>query len=135
MLLKILWKRGEIAPNFSSFPQYFQYISNFRSQITYSFVKCGCSIYFSSILQISKYFKESLNFEIRRVDCTCFHCFLMRTPDMYKVTVFTRNYTLTSYHKSICPVVLTSSFYFLCVQMPPSAGSDLVHGLIWPNTW
>ena len=31
--------------NFSSFPQYFQYVSNFRSQITYSFVKCGCTIY------------------------------------------------------------------------------------------
>ena len=32
--------------NFSSFPKYFQYISNFRSQVTYFFVKCGCSIYF-----------------------------------------------------------------------------------------
>ena len=52
---KILCKRGEIAPNFSSFPQYFKYISDFRSQITYSFVKCGCSIYFSSILQMSRY--------------------------------------------------------------------------------
>ena len=31
--------------SYSSFPQYFQYISNFRSQITYSFVKCGCLIY------------------------------------------------------------------------------------------
>ena len=32
-----MWKRGEIA--FSSFPHYFIYtISNFRSQITYSFV-------------------------------------------------------------------------------------------------
>ena len=40
---KILWKRGEI--NFSSFPHYIIYISNFRSQITYSFVKCGCLIY------------------------------------------------------------------------------------------
>ena len=27
--------------NFSSFPQYFQYISNFKSPITYQFVKCG----------------------------------------------------------------------------------------------
>ena len=35
----------EKRSNFSSFPQYFQYISIFRSQITYSFVKCGCSIY------------------------------------------------------------------------------------------
>ena len=44
----ILRKRGEIAPNerFSSFPQYFQQISNFRSKNAYSFVKCGCLIYF-----------------------------------------------------------------------------------------
>ena len=35
-----------LRSNFSSFPQYFQYISNFRSRITYSFEKCGCSIYF-----------------------------------------------------------------------------------------
>ena len=68
---KILWKREEIAPkrsNFSSFPQYFQYISNFVSQITYTFVKCSCSIY--SVLNsanlicqstdISKYIRESL---------------------------------------------------------------------------
>ena len=27
--------------NFSSFPQYFQYISNFKSPISYKFVKCG----------------------------------------------------------------------------------------------
>ena len=30
----------------SSFSQYFQYISNFRSQFTWLFVKCGGSIYF-----------------------------------------------------------------------------------------
>ena len=59
-----MWKRAEI----SSFPQYFQYISNFRSQITYSFVKCGCLIYFflnsANFIcrgtDISKYFRESL---------------------------------------------------------------------------
>ena len=47
---------------------YFQYISNFRSQITYSFVKYGCLIFFflnsaNRICQskdISKYFRESL---------------------------------------------------------------------------
>ena len=43
-----MWKRGEIAPKeqfllFSTL--FYMYISNFRSQITYSFVKCGCSIY------------------------------------------------------------------------------------------
>ena len=56
--------------NFSSFPQYFQYISNFGSQITHSFVKCGCSIYvfLSSAnliyrgTDISKYVRESLGF-------------------------------------------------------------------------
>ena len=54
--------------NFSSFPQYFRYISNFRSQISYTFVKCGCSKYFflnSATLicrgtDILKYFRESL---------------------------------------------------------------------------
>ena len=68
---EISWKRREIA----------QYNSNFRSQITYSFVKCGCSIYFYlfffSILQIryvnvrlSRSMSESpLDFEITRIDC------------------------------------------------------------------
>ena len=40
-----------LRSDFSSFPQYFQYISKSRSQITYTFVECGCLIYFSSILQ------------------------------------------------------------------------------------
>ena len=55
--------------NFSSFPQYFQYISILRIQITYSFVKCGCLIYLFFLssanlicrdTDISKYFRESL---------------------------------------------------------------------------
>ena len=56
-----------------SFPQYFQYISNFKSPITYIFVKCVCWIIFSSILQIwyvevriSRSISESpLEFKIR----------------------------------------------------------------------
>ena len=32
--------------NFSPFPQYFRYISNVKSPITYIFVKCGCSNHF-----------------------------------------------------------------------------------------
>ena len=59
----LLWKREGAIPPF--FPQYFQYISNFRSQIIYSFVKCGCLINFylnSANLtcrgtDISKYFR------------------------------------------------------------------------------
>ena len=57
-----------LRSNFSPFPQYFQYISNFKSPITYIFVKCGCSNYFflnsANLLcrgtDISKYFRESL---------------------------------------------------------------------------
>ena len=58
---------------FSSFPQSFQYISNYRSHITFSDLKCGCSIYF--FLQFCRsdfwwcgYFKNiqesALDFEI-----------------------------------------------------------------------
>ena len=41
---KIMWKRGEIAL-FNIILYIYTCISNFRSQITYSFVKCGCSIH------------------------------------------------------------------------------------------
>ena len=54
--------------NLSPFPPYFQYNSNFRSLITYSFVEFGCSIYFSlnsanltcRSTDTLKYFRESL---------------------------------------------------------------------------
>ena len=57
-----------LRSNFSSFPQYFQYISNFRNPITYIFVKCGCSNNFflnsANLIcrgtDISKYLIESL---------------------------------------------------------------------------
>ena len=56
-----------LRSNFSSFPQYFQYIS-FKSPITHIFVKCGClnNFFLSSAnlicrgMDISKYFRESL---------------------------------------------------------------------------
>ena len=61
-----------LRSNFTSFPQYFQYISNFRSQITYSFVKCGCSIYFfltSNLISwgtdISKYVFQKVPWNLR----------------------------------------------------------------------
>ena len=47
---KILWKRGE---QFLLFSKYFQYISNFKSPVTYIFVNVVWRIIFSSILQIS----------------------------------------------------------------------------------
>ena len=59
-----------LRSNFSSFPQNAQYISNFGSQMTYSFLRFGCSIYFflnsANLIcrgtDISKYFRESLGF-------------------------------------------------------------------------
>ena len=55
-----------LRSNFSSFPQYFQYISNFNSRITHIFVECGYSscFYLNSAnlicTDISRYFRESL---------------------------------------------------------------------------
>ena len=68
----LLSRTGAISPL-----QYFQNISTFKSQITYSFVKSGCLIYFcpnsANLIcrstDISKYFRVSLDFEIMRVDC------------------------------------------------------------------
>ena len=67
---KYCGKEEKLLPrsNFSSFPQYFQYISNFKSPITYKFVKCGCSNYvflksanlICRSTDISKFFRESL---------------------------------------------------------------------------
>ena len=78
-----MWKRGEIAPKeqfllFSTLLYIYIYISNFRSQITYPFVKYGCSIYsfphslnsdmsrYGYLLSVSV---SPLEFEITRVDC------------------------------------------------------------------
>ena len=75
MVFSLTWKSNEVTKycgnnchfspveklllrsNFPSFTQYFQCISNFRSQITYSFVKCCCSIYFFLKSDIPKYFR------------------------------------------------------------------------------
>ena len=66
-LVPVLTWKFDNRSKFSPFPLYFQYIFMFRSQLTYSFVKCGCSIYFflnfayliCRGMYISKYFKES----------------------------------------------------------------------------
>ena len=87
---KIMWKRGEITPKeqFLLFSTLL-YIYNFRSQITYSFVKCGCSIYciiltLSTLIcrgmDISKCFSESLG--IRDNESRLYYCYLQ-----YCVTV------------------------------------------------
>ena len=76
--------------NFSSFPQYFRYISNFKSPISYKFVKCGCSNYFSSIIkiwyvevQISRSVSESpLELDITGVDCSLLAILLLIITDI-----------------------------------------------------
>ena len=77
-----MWKRGEIAPKeqfllFSTL--FYVYISNFRSQITYSFVKCVQFIVFLTLstlicrgTDISKCFSESLGIRDNGVDCIIF---------------------------------------------------------------
>ena len=78
-----------LKSNFSSFPQYFQYISNFRSQITCSFVKWGCSSYlfptFANLIcrdtDISKYFRQSL--ELRDNESFCFSLVYVRKIEDY----------------------------------------------------
>ena len=78
--VKNIVKRGEIAPKeqFLLFPQYFQYIFNFKSPVTHIYLLNVVNrISFSSVLQIwyvevriSRNFVESpLEFEITRVDC------------------------------------------------------------------
>ena len=85
-----MWKRGEMASQeqfllFSTL--LYIYISNFRSQITYSFVKCVCSIYCfphslnSDMSRISRSVSVSpLEFEITGVDCTLYKTTLLRSP-------------------------------------------------------
>ena len=63
-----------LRSNFSSFPQRFQYISNFNGQITYLFVKSGCSFFLNLQIcyvevRISRNITESpMDFDITRVN-------------------------------------------------------------------
>ena len=101
---KILWKRGEmLRSNFSSFPQYFQYSSYFKSQITYSFVKCGYSIYFflnSTNLISQSISKSPFDLEILRVDCIRF--FFSKMGATLKANSFKSSYILEGRKKFPC---------------------------------
>ena len=90
-----------LRSNFSSFPQYFQYISNFKSPITYQFVKCGLSNYFflnsanliCRTTDISKYFRESLGVrdnESRLYLILFCVCFVAQPPVLSSCFKFTR---------------------------------------------
>ena len=75
--------------SFSIFPQYFLYISNVKSPITYKFVKCDCSNYFflnsENLIcrgtDISKCFRESLG--IRDNESRLYLCY--RICEKFKI--------------------------------------------------
>ena len=109
-----MWKRGEIAPKeqFLLFSALFYiYISNFRSQITYSFVKCGCSIYYfphSLNSDMSRYgylevFQSvsPLEFEITRVDCILFFVFFFASKYCMS-TPININEPISRTHSKLC---------------------------------
>ena len=79
---------------------------NFRSQITYSFVKCGCSIYCfpqfcksdMSRYAYRKLFQSPIDFEIMRVDCI----YTMRKQGCHTALEKIKNDNLRSFlHKNI----------------------------------
>ena len=127
---KILWKRGEIAPkeqfllfstilrsNFSSFPQYLQYISTFKSPITHIFVKCGCLNYFflnsANLIcrgtDISNYFRESLG--IRNKESRLYY--YLSTDKLAFSNIITCPRT-SKWSKSTCPtkICLPENWHF-----------------------
>ena len=80
-----------LRSNFSSFPQYFQYITNFKSPITYILVKCGCWNYFflnsANLIcrgtDISKYFRESLGIRDNEI-----RLYIRELIDLYEMSLF-----------------------------------------------
>ena len=105
--------------NFPSFPQHFQYISNFKSEITYVFVKCGCSNYFylnSAIricrgTDISKYLRESIG--IRDNESRLYFCLYVYYCNCAVVSCQSLFPISSSYGSSehLCFVVMTFPDY------------------------
>ena len=97
---KILWKRGEIAPkDFSSFPQYFEYISNLVVKLDIHLWNVVVRFIFSSVMQIlyvevriSGIILESpLGFEITRVDCSDLSTiFLIYSHTLLTLSIFSK---------------------------------------------
>ena len=140
----------------SSFPQYFQYISNFKSQFIYSFVKCGCSIYFFFIFfffflyfyffffflqfcksDMSRYeylevFKRIYWTEITRVDCT-FANFIQPIVFFFFfffflfLLFFSSPNVSTWYWSDICPSKIFMS-HVTTLRLFEDTDTDLVRG-------
>ena len=108
------------------------YISNFRSQITYSFVKCGCWIYFfldSAILicrgtDISKYFRDSL--ELRN-----------NKRGLYYKTLFceTKNYDMQNPNSDVQAALIAQdkAFFLSSKNIDTSTDSKRAVVSFWRN--
>ena len=123
-----------LRSNFSSFPQYFQYI-NFMSEITYTFVKCCCSIYsFFSILQLCYFYvrisrsisENPWEFEITRVECNIKYVY--ETPQPLNSDTKRKNKQIMTDSKQDKPQksTATSSLLGPVVQSIVSLTSSLV---------
>ena len=133
---KILLKMGENA-QFHLFPQHFQYISNFRSQITYSFVKCGCSIYLfllhsANLIcrgRISRSISESpFDFEITRVDCIYMYphsCAIFEAPTFWQICTAKTQISLREYttHRKITAFAVRLQNHFIVKVVLTSTSS------------
>ena len=104
-----MWKRGEIAPKeqfllFSILFYIYSYISNFRSQITHSFVKCVVQfivfLTLSTLIcrgtDISKYFSESLGIRDNenRLYSQCMHSLLHLFLMLYLIGIYMRQLSI-----------------------------------------
>ena len=131
---KIMWKRGEIAPHeqFHLFSTLlYIYISNFRSQITYSLLNVVIQfivfLTLSTLIcrstDISKCFSESLGIRDNgsrlyfhgsiKLLCTCTAC-----PEKMKIKVFWPSRIYPKYYEIIppchtCPNTLTKQCHLL----------------------
>ena len=124
-----------LRSNISFFPKYVQNVSNFRSQIIYSFLKCGCSIYYLSQFRKSdksrygylEVIQSDFDFEITRVDCTklCFESrsafYLMyeshfiKYPSFQSLFIFMQLVPITVCRKTSPLISYLPGSYFLVV--------------------
>ena len=115
-------KKLLLRSNFFSFPQYFQYICNFKSPITHIFFKCGCSNYVflnsANLLcrgtDISKYFRESLEIRDNESRLPVLGCLSLANYSVaYEETQSNRVSDFRDFVCSLFPKAILCDFYWL----------------------
>ena len=112
---KLVWKRGEIAP-FSSFSQYFQYISNSGVKLHIRLWNVVVLLTFLPTIEIwyvevriSRSISESpLHFEIIRINCTVLCCHFKQVNPYTVPSPVTHNDIVTSFRRR-CDVMTSQS--------------------------